>query len=116
VYRNPQHRSLLTAVSATCVPSWASSATFEHPWENFWTNYEPLYVKNTSHSKQETFLYEYPLHWVLLPTRNAQQNATILTTESSLWTCTCTSCYLDCHAAGLCCYLSICIENLLHIL
>jgi hypothetical protein len=25
---------------------------------------EPLYAKNTSHRKQETFLYEYRVHWV----------------------------------------------------
>jgi hypothetical protein len=30
---------------------------------------EALYATNTSHRKQETFPYEYPLHWVLLPTK-----------------------------------------------
>jgi hypothetical protein len=29
---------------------------------------EPFYATNTSHCKQETFLYGYPLHSVLLPT------------------------------------------------
>jgi hypothetical protein len=29
---------------------------------------EPLYATNTSHHKQETFLYEYSLHWDFLPT------------------------------------------------
>jgi hypothetical protein len=38
---------------------------------------ESLYVANTSHHKQETFLYEYPLNWVLLPTKTAQQNAAL---------------------------------------
>jgi hypothetical protein len=33
--RNPQHRSLLTVVSATSAPGLASSATFGHSWENF---------------------------------------------------------------------------------
>jgi hypothetical protein len=28
-----------------------------------------LYATNTSHRRQETFLYEYPLHWVRLPTK-----------------------------------------------
>jgi hypothetical protein len=37
---------------------------------------EPLYAANTSHRKQETFLYEYPLHWVLLPTKT--HNRTLL--------------------------------------
>jgi hypothetical protein len=51
-------------------------------------------VAPTSHRKKETFLYEYPLHLVILPTENAQQNAAlwyytlkhvaILTTETSL--------------------------------
>jgi hypothetical protein len=36
---------------------------------------EPLYATNTSHLKQETVLYEYPLKCVLLPTKNAQQIA-----------------------------------------
>jgi hypothetical protein len=30
---------------------------------------EPLYATNTLHLKQETFLYEYPFHWVVLPTK-----------------------------------------------
>jgi hypothetical protein len=38
---------------------------------------EPLYATNTSHHKQETFLYKYSLHWVLLPTRNVQQYAAL---------------------------------------
>jgi hypothetical protein len=33
-----------------------------------WLSCEPLYVTNTFHCKQKTLLYEYPLHWVLLPT------------------------------------------------
>jgi hypothetical protein len=69
VRRNPQHRSLLTVVSATSAPGWASSAIFERHWENFSTTCDPLYATNTSHRKQETLLYEYPLHWVLLPTK-----------------------------------------------
>jgi hypothetical protein len=82
-----------------------------------------LYATNTSHRKQETFLYEYPLHWVLLPIKEAHNRTlffdstasstvAILTTESSLWTCI-LICYLDCHKAGLCCYLVTDIENLL---
>jgi hypothetical protein len=42
--------------------------------ETFSTKVEPLYGTNTSHSKQETFLYAYPLHQVHLHTKNAQQN------------------------------------------
>jgi hypothetical protein len=64
---------------------------------------EPLYATNTSNCKEETFLYEYPLHWVLLSTKknNAQRNlifgstssstSTILTAGTRLWT---SACYL----------------------
>jgi hypothetical protein len=84
---------------------------------------EPLYATNTSHRKQETFLYEYSLHWVFLPTENAQlfssvvyssSTVVILTTETSL-SMRVHVCCLDCHEAGLCCYLEIHIENLLHL-
>jgi hypothetical protein len=77
---------------------------------------EPLYVTNTFHSKQETFLYKYPLHWVLLPTKKKKRTTelcssvlhtsstvAILTTETCLWTFTCASATytvmkLDCDA------------------
>jgi hypothetical protein len=36
---------------------------------------EPLYATNTPHRKEKIFIYEYPLHLVLLPTKNAQENA-----------------------------------------
>jgi hypothetical protein len=42
--------------------------------ETFAIMVEPLYETSTSKHKQETFLYEYPLHWVLLPIKNAQEN------------------------------------------
>jgi hypothetical protein len=78
-------------------------------------------MTNTSHRKQETFLYEYPLHWILLPTKT--HNRTLLFSNSLLkhgrhfdyWNhplnmCVC---YLERHEAGLCCCLVIHIENLL---
>jgi hypothetical protein len=34
---------------------------------------EPLYATNTSHRKQEIFLYEYQLHWIYFFFTNAQQ-------------------------------------------
>jgi hypothetical protein len=57
---------------------------------------ELLYQTNTSHRKQETFLYEYPLQWVLLPTKKrttercssvvyTSSTVAILTIETSLW-------------------------------
>jgi hypothetical protein len=56
---------------------------------------ESLYATNTSNRKQETFLYEYPLHEVLLPVGkratarscwevHSSSTVTILTTETSL--------------------------------
>jgi hypothetical protein len=38
---------------------------------------ELLYATNTSFRKEETFLCEYPLHSVLLSTKNAQHNAAL---------------------------------------
>jgi hypothetical protein len=73
--------------------------------------------------KQETLLYEYPLHWVLLPTKS--HNTTLLFgsrfqkhgRHSDYWNQPVNMrmrvCYLDCHEAGLCCYLVIDIENIL---
>jgi hypothetical protein len=69
VRRNPQHKSLLTVVSSTSASGRESPETFERPWENLWPTCERLYATNTSHRKQEIFLYEYPLHWVTLLTK-----------------------------------------------
>jgi hypothetical protein len=60
---------------------------------------EPFYATNSSHRKQETFLYEHPLHWVLLSTKrrtkerwslvvHSSSTVAILTAETSLWTWT----------------------------
>jgi hypothetical protein len=119
VRRNPQHINLLTVVSATSAPRQATSATFERPWENFstqsWTAY---YATNTSHRKQETFLYEYPLHWVthnrtLLIGRTILKHGRHFDYWNQPLNMRMRVCYLDCHEAGRCCYLVICIENLL---
>jgi hypothetical protein len=65
------------------------------------------------------------LHWVILPTKkNAQQNAARCSTllehshHFDYWNkpvnmCKC-DCYVDCHDAGLCCYLVVHVENLSH--
>jgi hypothetical protein len=85
---------------------------------------EPLYATNTSHSKQNTFLYEYPFHWVLLPIKT--HNITLFFFRTLLkngrrfdyWSQPLNMrmrvCYIDSHEAGLCCYLVTHIENLLH--
>jgi hypothetical protein len=111
--------SPLTVASAASAPSFQP---LRHQ-RKYAAKMEPLYATNISQYKQKTFLYEYPLHWVLLPTKNVPKRCSsvihssstvaILTTKTSLWTCAC-KCYLDCHEAGLCCYLLIHIENLLY--
>jgi hypothetical protein len=101
VRRNQQHRS-----------SWLLSQILPHFRFNLFVikrnvsrpSFEPLYITDTSHCKQEIFLYEYPLHWVLLPTERWSSvvystTVAILTTEISLWTCasdTYTVMKLDC--------------------
>jgi hypothetical protein len=113
VRRNLQHRSLLTVISAT----------FEHPWENFSTQFWTALSDKHLPRLIENFLYEYPLHWVFLPTKT--HNRTLLFCiillkhsrhfddwNQSMNMCM-RVCYLDCHEAGLCCYLLIHIENLL---
>jgi hypothetical protein len=118
-----KHRSLLTAVLATFATRRASSATFERPERISRTSCEPLYATNTSHRKQETFLCEYPLHWVFLPTETYIRTLLFSSTflkegrDFDYWTRPLNMrmrvFYLDCHEAGLCCYLVTDIENLL---
>jgi hypothetical protein len=84
---------------------------------------EPLYATNTSNREQEIFLYGYTLHRVFAHKESTTEFCSsvvytssavaILTTETIHWTCACASANLDCHEAGLCCYLVIHIENLL---
>jgi hypothetical protein len=78
----------------------------------------PLYTTNASHRKQETFLYEHPFHWVLLSTKNRTTepcSSVIHSSSTDYWNQPVNMrvfvCYLDCHEAGLCCYLVIYIEN-----
>jgi hypothetical protein len=87
-------------------------------------NCEPLYATNTSHRKYGTFLYEYPLYWVTLP--NKMHKRTLLFGSIYLkhgrhfdyWhqplNMRMRVRYLDSNEAGLCCYLVIHIQNLLH--
>jgi hypothetical protein len=116
--------TVASAATSTGHRGWASSVTFECPWENTLPSCKLLYAINTSHRKQETFPYEYPLQWVLFPTKKS--NITLLLGSAPLkhrhhfdyWNqpmnmhmCIC---YIGWHEAGLCCYLVIHIENLLH--
>jgi hypothetical protein len=85
-------------------------------------NCEPLYATNSSHRKQETFLYEYALS--LFASKNPHKrtlpfDCRILKHDrhfdcwNQLLNMGMCICYLDCHEAGLCCYLVIHLENLL---
>jgi hypothetical protein len=107
--QNPRHRSLLIVISAT---SWLPFQPLHHQ-RNIcyvsWPSCEPLYATNTSHHKQETFLYEYPLHWVLWSTKT--HNRTLFFGIILLMH----GCYLDCHEAGLCCYLVTSITQLFYL-
>jgi hypothetical protein len=80
---------------------WLLSQSFPHivghhlrlSWESFSTQLWTALRDKSFLRKQVTFLHEYLLHWVLLPTNT--HNRTLLfgslTTETSLWTCACTS-------------------------
>jgi hypothetical protein len=85
---------------------------------------EPLYATNTSHRKQETFLYEYPLHWVLFPSKKMHNIRLLFANilfmygrHFDYWNqhlnMRMRVCYLDCHEDELCCYLVIHVDNLL---
>jgi hypothetical protein len=116
LYQCFESRSIevLTVVSATSAPPLSAKSVPPRC--------EPLYATNTSQHKQETFLYECPLHWVLLTTKKAQQNDSLrqYTPQawSPFWLLKPASKHAharllpwDCHEAGLCCYLVIHIEN-----
>jgi hypothetical protein len=89
--------------------------------EMFAAKAETLYATDTSHRKKETYLYEYPLHWVLLPTKMAQHNAVLRFytlkhgRRFDYWNQPLNMrmrvCYVDCDEAGLCCYLVTHTEN-----
>jgi hypothetical protein len=121
--RNSQHRSLLSA--AQSLPNLVGhhlrlSKVLERISR---PSCEPLYTTDISHRKQETFLYEYRIEFFFpQKTQNRSQlfSSTLLKqgrhfhySDQSL-NMRMRVCYLDCHAAGLCCYLVIHIGNLLH--
>jgi hypothetical protein len=117
----PQHRRILTVGPATSATFRASSGLSNFLVRISRASCESLYAINSSHRKQETFLYEHPLPWVLLPTK--ANNITLLLGGIHLkhvrhfdcWNQPLNMrirvCYLDCHEAGLCCYLVIHIES-----
>jgi hypothetical protein len=118
VRRNPQHRSLVTVVSATSHLHFNLFVISETFATQLWT---ALHDKH--HRKQETFLYEYALHCILSPKKT--HNRTLFFGSIPLqhvrhfdcWNQTLNTLmlifYLDCQEAGLCCYLVIHTENLI---
>jgi hypothetical protein len=90
----PADGSLLTVVSATSAPPFQNLSHQRNVCNVSRPNCELIYATNTSHRKQETFLYDCPLHWVLCPQNrttercssvmNSSSTVAILTTETSL--------------------------------
>jgi hypothetical protein len=100
VRRNAQHKK---SFDCCLIHFRASVSTSSSSAKRFPPSCESLYPTNTSHRKHESFLYEYSLHWFLLPTKKKRttkhcssvvhpsRTVAILTTETSLWTCACAS-------------------------
>jgi hypothetical protein len=125
VHRNPQHVKKSCDCCLSHFRTWSgipcdcrTSLRISRP------SCESPYAPNTSHHKQETLLYEYPLQCVLLPTKSHNTllfNMTFLKDgrHFDYWYQPLNIRmrvfrYLACHEAGLCCYLVIHIESLLH--
>jgi hypothetical protein len=82
---------------------------------------ELLYAINTSHRKQEIFLYDILCIESFWPQKYITErclSAVLIKHRRHVdyWNqpLNMRVCYLDCHEAGLCCYIIIHIENLLH--
>jgi hypothetical protein len=123
VRRNPQHRSLLTLVSATSVPGRSSYATFER-LQISRPSCEPVYATNTSHCKQETFLWMSFSIVSFCPQRTHNRTQPLGSAvlrhgrHFDYWNQPLNMhmriCYLDCHEAAMCWYLVVHMGNLLH--
>jgi hypothetical protein len=93
-----QHWYTCRVALPTCPkPAAKKKVFFDCCFSHFHTSVSTSYTTNTSHRKQETFLYEYHLYWALLPTKKSiterfssvvysSNTIAILTTETSLWT------------------------------
>jgi hypothetical protein len=115
VRQNPQHRNLCFCCSLNR-GTWTSLKEFlDQLWTTLHDKHFPPWTGNISlcisfalcpaHKKCSTEHHSSLAH--------SSSMAGILTTETSLWTCTCTSATWTSHEAGLCSYLVIHIENLL---
>jgi hypothetical protein len=120
VRRNPQHKSLPTVASAASAPPLQPlhQPNVCHPVLNRFTR-QTLPTVNRKHFFMNVLWLESFCPKIRTTERcssvvQSSSTVAILTTELSLWTCACASVTLGCHEAGLCCYLMIHIENLLH--
>jgi hypothetical protein len=112
------------AVFDCCLSLFLTSVSTSSSAKHLPPSCEEFYVKNTSHHIQETLLYEYPLHLVLQPTKTHKRTPLFDSTllkhrrhcdyQNQPLNMRMRVCYLDYHEAGLCCYLVIHIESLLH--
>jgi hypothetical protein len=117
VRRNPQHRSLLTVVSATSASTSSSSGNICHPAVNRFTR-QTLPTVNRKHFFMNSL-------WIESFCPQKTHNRTLLFGSILLkrgrrfdyWNQPLNIrmgvCYLDSHEAGLCCYLVTHIGNLL---
>jgi hypothetical protein len=120
VRQNPQHRSLCFCCSLNRANWLGIIWDFQMSFRDSRPSCEPLYMAIISHHEQETFLYEYALHRVLLTQkkkkkRTTQRCSSAAHTSSTVainyWNQPMHICYLDCHEVGMCCYLVIHKEN-----
>jgi hypothetical protein len=120
VRRNPQHRSLLTVVSATSTPLRLPNVLerISRP------SCGPLYETNTSHRKYETLFMNIIYTESFCPQKKKDNRKLLFCStlfkhgrHFDYWNQPLNMrmrvCYLHCHETGLCCYLVIHIENLL---
>jgi hypothetical protein len=77
LYHCLETRSVVTVVWATSVRPFQSLRHQRNVHHISRPNCEPLYVTNTSHRKQESFLHEYALQWGFLLTKYAKQNTVL---------------------------------------
>jgi hypothetical protein len=101
---------------------WVISETFTAKMAIFPPSCEPLYSSNTSHLKEGTFVYEYPLHRFLWLSKMKQNKSLLFGSiffkhgrHFDYWNRPLNMrmriCYLDYHEAGLGCYLVIHIKT-----
>jgi hypothetical protein len=119
VCRNPQHRIfrlLSQPLLHLCFNLFVVSGTFAPRWNSF--TQQTLPTVNRKHFFMNIlcigpFAHRKMHNRMLLFSSTHSSMVAILTPETSLLNMRMCVCYLDCHEGGLCCYLVICIENVL---